>query len=89
MFQTFRNVDGCFGMKLEPDFTTNCGKLENSSLGIPVSSKIHGVFFHAEDFVPAQERFGIFQWVNGSVHFEFNCTWQKNKVPKDHTEYVS
>lgn len=93
-YTNFKNVvDSCFGLTLKENYEENIIKFKKSyvDLKIPITPKVHAVFFHVKDFCKKYNcGLGFYcEQAVESVHFDFQSTWSKYKVPKNHTEYDS
>jgi hypothetical protein len=91
-FDNFRLVvKACFSTDLDPQYATHINNFKNSylDLDVPVTPKVHSVFFHVEEFCSKNQRaLGFYsEQAMESVHYEFKKFWEKHKVKETHTEY--
>lgn len=92
---TFRKlkkvVNGCFSMKLDPNFVSFIREFKESylALEISVTPKIHAIFFHVEDFCLKTGK-GLAYYseqATESAHSDFAKMWDNYKVLDIHPEY--
>ena len=94
VFESFKDVvDDCFSNELKPTYAESIMKFKSEylTLNISVTPKVHAVFFHIKDFCAQQKRgLGFFcEQAIESVHFDFDCTWNKYKVLKSNHNYAN
>lgn len=86
-------VKSCFGDTLEPDYEENILNFKKAylDLEIPVTPKIHAIFYHVIDFCSAVgDGLGRYsEQASESVHYSFNSEWRNFKVTKSHSEYTA
>ena len=84
-------VDACFSIDLDPNFDVYIDEFKQSymDLKIPVTPKIHSIFFHVRDFCKEKEKgLGFFtEQAVESIHHDFKENWKNFKVPITHPEY--
>lgn len=92
--EKFRNVvDSCFSTHLEENYETKISEFRDSylALGIPVTSKIHTIFYHVKQFC-AEHGIGLgfySEQAFESVHYDFNKTWANFKIKVGDESYGS
>ena len=93
VFQAFNNVvESCYGDYLSPDFENHINEFKHAydALEIPVTPKVHCVYYHVSQFC-IKYSCGLgkhSEQASESVHAHFKSTWAKYKVPKSHPEYA-
>ena len=94
VFRAFKCVvDTCYGTVLSPNFQVHIQEFRQSfeALEIPVTPKIHAVFFHIPQFC-LKHACGLgrhSEQASESVHAHFKSLWAKYKVCKSHPEYAA
>lgn len=95
--RAFRELDlvvkSCFGEKLESGYEENIFNFKKSylDLEIPVTPKIHAIFYHVIDFCSTVgDGLGRYsEQASESVHYSFSSEWRNFKVTRSHPEYIS
>ena len=84
-------VNSCFTNILQDDYKTSLDEFKESfqKLKIPVTPKIHAIFFHVEEFCLSHGLgLGFFnEQAFESVHHDYSQTWTKYKVMMDNPKY--
>ena len=84
-------VTACFSLKIDPSYKNKIAEFKKSflDLGIPITPKIHAVFFHVPDFCDEyQNGLGFYtEQAMESVHSDFKNVWKRYKVAKGHPDY--
>lgn len=84
-------VDSFFSINLKSNNTKSIDDFRKSycNLNIPITPKIHAIFFHVSDFCTKTGRgLGYFSEQSvESVHADFKSTWNKYKVSDSHPEF--
>ena len=86
-------VESCYGDEISPDFENKIQefKLTFEALDIPVTPKIHCVYYHVPQFCQHYSC-GLgkhSEQASESVHAHFKNAWAKYKVHKSHPDYAS
>ena len=89
VLQKFNDVvDDCFSMELKSSYTFSIKEFKKSYLGanLPVTPKVHAVFYHVEDFCKEKKKgLGFYcEQAVEPVHHDFDCTWSKHRVSENH-----
>ena len=84
-------VHSCFGNFLHDNYVQCISAFKKSymSLAIPVTPKVHTIFFHIIDFCSKRNRsLGYFsEQASESLHSNFLPTWERYKVSQNHPMY--
>lgn len=84
-------VHDCFGNILRCSFKDSISRFRKSylKLSIPITPKIHVIFFHVAEFCEKNGRaLGSFsEQAFEAVHHDFNETWKKYKLKKGHPKF--
>lgn len=85
-------VDTCFSLELKQNYQECIKKFMDSYLylDIPVTPKIHAVFYHVPDFCTKYEH-GLEYYAEQAMeatHHDFNETWLKFKVAETNENYA-
>lgn len=91
-FKDFRAVvDSCFSQNLEENYEKNIFAFKKSyiALEIPVTPKVHAVFFHVLHFCRRTGKaLGFFSEQSiEAVHADFKATWSKYKTANTNSTY--
>lgn len=92
-FQLLKEVvNGCYSYGLDKNYLTLISKFRESflALGIPVTPKVHCIFFHIADFC-GQRNSGLGMYSEQSfeaVHSDFKSTWTRFKVSDENPRYA-
>ena len=91
-FRAFKSVvSSCFSLKIDPDYITHCEEFKKSYLeiGIPITPKVHAVFFHVPYFCQKNGKgLGFFsEQAIETVHSDFWKTCKNFKVKSSHPDY--
>lgn len=85
-------VDACFSDYLKEDYDIYISRFKESyiALHIPITPKVHAVFFHVPDFCAKVKRGLAFysEQAVESLHSDFKSVWSKYKRSMDHPNYA-
>lgn len=86
-------VNSCFSSSLDEKFEVYISEFQRSylDLAIPITPKVHAVFFHVPHFCRKMEK-GLGNYSEQameSVHHDFKNTWMNYKVHHTHPDYSS
>ena len=86
-----RVVDACYGQELHRNYLQQIQHFRQSflALGIPVTPKVHCIFFHIADFCE-RRRTGLGRFseqASEAVHSDFKATWSRYKVAEENPRF--